>query len=163
MSCNLETPKPWGAAQQPVGRHPVMAPQVVGSREMTEPTQQGEQPHPEHLGLLLAPHSSSEDGTGSRSEAGSTAKAPGRISNRREQKGSWIERIMHLYLLEASRTHKAPKASLAKPGHTKSIMETITPSPHIPTPAQEAWSEKPGLYFQEMKTVVSADGTARSY
>lgn len=136
MSCNLETPKPWGAAQQPVGRHQhlVMASQVVGSQGNDRASTTG-RAAPTHgtWGLLLAPPSSSEDGTGSRSEAGSTAKGPGRISNSREQKGNWIDRIMHLYLLETARTHKPPKASLAKPGFAKKAKKQKTqrrPSPH---------------------------------
>lgn len=134
---------------------------------MTESTQQGEQLlRHSTVGLLLAPHSSSDDGTGSRREGGSTAKGPGRIGNGTEQKGNWIERTMHPYLLETAETHKPgdpPKASLAKPGHTKGTKETIIPSPNTLITAQEPWAEKPGLYSQEMKTVVSADGAARGY
>lgn len=91
MSCNLETPKSWGAAQQPVGRHPVMSAQVVGSQGNDRAST---------AGRAAPSHSTSDDGTGSRSEGRRPAKGPGRISNRRKQKGNGIERIMHFYLLE---------------------------------------------------------------
>lgn len=73
---------------------------------------------------------------------------------------------MHLYLLETAETHKPGdplKASLERQATQKAQRRLITPSPHTLTPAQEPWSEKPGLLSQEMKTVVSAGGTAHGY
>lgn len=169
MSCNLEQPKSWGAVKQTAcGKAPCDGFPGCRIPEMRESTQRGEQP-PSHSTVGLCWHStaSSDDGTGSRREGGREhCPGPGRISNGTEQKGNWIERTMHLYLLETAETHKPGdplKASLERQATQKAQRRLITPSPHTLTPAQEPWSEKPGLLSQEMKTVVSAGGTAHGY
>lgn len=118
---------------------------------MTVNTEGRAAPIPQHCGAAAGTPQQLR-GWNRQQEGGSTAKGTGTISNGREQKGNGIERIRHLYLLENAGTHNPgdppPKASLAKPGHTKSTKENITPSPHTLIPAQEPWSEKQRLYSQ---------------